>query len=398
MEPTPPAQPTPVPAPIGQPGLAGVSNRQVVLRDLLDDLLWPQLLRAGAMSLRPERVVIAYVTILLISLAMHAARLVPGAAWFQFRAGDIFSTQVERASRSVVHTNIAELAGALYSYAQGLGVAIGESPLAAFACAVPWLLIAPVGAGAICRLTAVETAQRVISPWPVGVGFAVRAAKASILAILGPVILFGVGVLGLAIVGAAVFSVGAVGVVGAVLLFLALAACAGMVLLGLGWLLGLPMFVPSVACEGPDAIDAVQRVLAYLVGRPLRIAAYSLVLLCELVIVVGVVSLVVHATIDLASWSLTLFCGDDARAALSGDGGSLGGPWKTAARIARFWREAFLGLVPAVVFSFICSGWTIVYLLIRQLHDGQDRSEIWMPGMIPGTLAHAAAADDDDDE
>lgn len=385
-----PSSPNPQPAP--------VSRRQVVLRDLLDDLLWPKLLRAGAMSLRPERVVIAYATLLFITLAMHAARFIPGADDFLTKAGVLFSAQSERAANSVIYTNLPQLGGALYTYAHGLADLIAESPWVALACAAPWLLIAPFGASAICRLTAVETAHRVISPWPVGVGFALRAAKASILAVMGPVILLGLGVLGLAIIGAALFSVGGLGVVGALFFFLALAACAGMVLLGLGWVLGLPMFVPSVACEGPDPIDAVQRVLAYLVGRPLRIAAYSLVLIAELVIVASVVGIVVHATLDLATWGLTLFCGPDARAALSGQGDTLTGAWKSAARVAQFWREAFLGLVPAVVFSFVCSGWTIAYLLIRQLHDGQDRSEIWMPGMIPGTLAQDAALDDDDDE
>lgn len=385
-----PSSPNPQPAP--------VSRRQVVLRDLLDDLLWPKLLRAGAMSLRPERVVIAYATLLFITLAMHAARYIPGADDFLTKAGVLFSAQSERAANSVIYTNLPQLGGALYTYAHGLADLIAESPWVALACAAPWLLIAPFGASAICRLTAVETAHRVISSWPVGVGFALRAAKASILAVMGPVILLGLGVLGLAIIGAALFSVGGLGVVGALFFFLALAACAGMVLLGLGWVLGLPMFVPSVACEGPDPIDAVQRVLAYLVGRPLRIAAYSLVLIGELVIVASVVGIVVHATLDLATWGLTLFCGPDARAALSGQGDTLTGAWKSAARVAQFWREAFLGLVPAVVFSFVCSGWTIAYLLIRQLHDGQDRSEIWMPGMIPGTLAQDAASDDDDDE
>ncbi|MCC6969945.1 MAG: hypothetical protein IT434_06950 [Phycisphaerales bacterium] len=385
-----PSSPNPQPAP--------VSRRQVVLRDLLDDLLWPKLLRAGAMSLRPERVAIAYLTILLVSLVMHAAALVPGAEAFLTKSGELFSAQADRATSAVMAIDLQQLGTAFVVYFKGLHELVGASPWVALACAAPWLLIAPLGASAICRLTAVETAHRVITSWPVGVGFALRAAKASILAVLGPVILLGLGVLGLAIVGAALFSVGGLGVVGALFFFIALAACAGMVLLGLGWVLGLPMFVPSVACEGPDPIDAVQRVLAYLVGRPLRIAAYSLVLIAELVIVASVVGIVVHATLDLASWGLTLFCGPDARAALSGHGDGLTGAWKSAARVAQFWREAFLGLVPAVVFSFVCSGWTIAYLLIRQLHDGQDRSEIWMPGMIPGTLAQDAASDDDDDE
>lgn len=404
MDPTPSTPPPPIERPStgrsnGGKSPAGQSLApQLVLRDLLDDLLWPGLLRAGAMSLRPERIAIAYVTLLLITLAMHAARLVPGGEEFLAGAGTLFSTQSERATNSIMYFNMPQLGGSFYSFFEGLANLTHERPWAALACAVPWLLVAPIGASAIARLTAIETAHRVMSPWPVGVGFAARAAKASVLAVIGPAFVLLLGMLGLAVAGAALFSIGEVGVAGSVFLFVALAVCAGMVLLAAGWILGLPLFVPAVACEGPDPIDAVQRVLAYLVGRPLRLAAYSLLLLAEMTIVVGVVSVVIHATLDVTAWGLTLFCGPEARAALGGNADTLSGAWKTVAGIAHFWREAFLGIVSAVIFSFVCCGWTIAYLLIRQLHDGQDRSEIWMPGMIPGTLASETTPDGDDDE
>ncbi|MBL8761848.1 MAG: hypothetical protein JNL50_11165 [Phycisphaerae bacterium] len=397
MAPSPTDLPPPSITP-SPPGVAVGSPRQATLRDFLDELLWPTLLRAGAMSLRPERIAIAYVTLLLISLAMHLARLAPGAPELLAGAGSLLADHTQRAKDAVLHLAPAELASAFTSYAAALASLIRQSPWAALACALPWLLIAPVGAAAICRLTAIETAHRVMAAWPVGVGFSLRAAKAAILAVLAPLILVALGVLALAVAGAAIFSVGPVGVVGAIFYVLALAAAAGLVLLAAGWLLGLPLLVPSVACEGPDPIDAVQRVLAYLVGRPLRLAAYSLVLIAELVILAAVVNAIVHATLDLAAWSLSRFAGPEAAAALAGGQDDLAGAWKSAARIIRFWREAFLGLVPAVVFSFVCAGWTIAYLLVRQLHDGQDRAEIWMPGMIPGTLARTSAADDDDDE
>jgi hypothetical protein len=34
----------------------------------------------------------------------------------------------------------------------------------------------------------------------------------------------------------------------------------------------------------------------------------------------------------------------------------------------------------------------IIYLLMRQLCDGQDQHELWVPGMVEGTMAPGAAA------
>ena len=56
-------------------------------------------------------------------------------------------------------------------------------------------------------------------------------------------------------------------------------------------------------------------------------------------------------------------------------------------------------LVASFVVSYWFSGGTTLYLLMRQVCDGQDVGELWTPGMVAGT--HAApeveGADGDDE-
>jgi hypothetical protein len=50
--------------------------------------------------------------------------------------------------------------------------------------------------------------------------------------------------------------------------------------------------------------------------------------------------------------------------------------------------------------SFWFSSGTVLYLLMRQVCDGQDTGELWTPGLIAGThvTPEADAATDVDDE
>jgi hypothetical protein len=44
-------------------------------------------------------------------------------------------------------------------------------------------------------------------------------------------------------------------------------------------------------------------------------------------------------------------------------------------------------LATAYAMSVVFTGLTIVYLLLRRVVDGQHISDIWMPGLLPGTVA-----------
>jgi len=41
------------------------------------------------------------------------------------------------------------------------------------------------------------------------------------------------------------------------------------------------------------------------------------------------------------------------------------------------------------VLSYIYTASTLLYLMMRQINDGQDHAELWVPGMIAGTMAES---------
>jgi hypothetical protein len=61
------------------------------------------------------------------------------------------------------------------------------------------------------------------------------------------------------------------------------------------------------------------------------------------------------------------------------------------------WVMNMLGALIALVaggfgVSVYFAAGVIIYLLMRQLCDGQDQNELWVPGMVEGTMAPGAAA------
>jgi hypothetical protein len=46
-----------------------------------------------------------------------------------------------------------------------------------------------------------------------------------------------------------------------------------------------------------------------------------------------------------------------------------------------------VSLVAGYVFANYFGASTIIYMLMRQACDGQDMTEIWQPGVVPGTTA-----------
>jgi hypothetical protein len=63
------------------------------------------------------------------------------------------------------------------------------------------------------------------------------------------------------------------------------------------------------------------------------------------------------------------------------------GTYGVAAGIIGFWTLIPVGLVYAAAFSCGVALHTVLYLALRRLCDGQDFAELWVPGMIAGTMA-----------
>jgi hypothetical protein len=167
-----------------------------------------------------------------------------------------------------------------------------------------------------------------------------------------------------------------------------------MIMLGLlaafllvGYSLGFPLIVPSVACENSDAADAVQRSYSYVVGKPLHLIGYWIVAK-----IAGLLGYLLVAL--LAAWTLNLtaaafgawthnpalsIAGDYDMFHLSHQPFAAIPSWHSswAATFISFWQVLVVLLVAAYLFSFHFSASTIVYLLMRQQCDGQTTDDIW---------------------
>jgi hypothetical protein len=74
--------------------------------------------------------------------------------------------------------------------------------------------------------------------------------------------------------------------------------------------------------------------------------------------------------------------------AATGDGT---GSWSVGASLNRFWTTIPVLLLLAAFLSCAMSVATAIYMAMRRVCDGQDWSELWMPGMIAGTMAQSLA-------
>lgn len=384
-----------------------VGSRAVRLSDLTSDLLWPRLLRAAPLALRPERLGIALLMLTVTLLIGEIGRLgidESNMAGFVFShligAVNGVATGVLQLDVQMVRTKIESL---LTITAPRLWERYGFRP---FLLGLPVILVWAVGGCAIARMAACDFSAGVLVPFRKGIGFALGRIGSLLVAVLLPLIVAALVTVCMAAAGWLLLGFGGIHVVGAVVYGLLLLAGVFTVALLACYVLGLPMLIPAVACEGADGIDAIQRAFAYVLGRPLRLLIFGLIALLIGWVSVVVLDIVAKAAIGFAGWASTLFAGSTAQeivhraAETPATGGTARitvanrpeGSAGTASQIVRVWILLPRVLVGAFAVSYIFSASTILYLLLRQVHDGQDWSELWMPGMIEGTMAEALRA------
>lgn len=292
------------------------------------------------------------------------------------RAGEIASPVVERFVDSLTRFDFFScLEAAKYCMVEVPTRVVLEQPwstAASLAVAIfAWALLG----GAIVRTAATEFAVRHRLSMRESVWFSLSKIAHTCFSLAAPLMLVALLAIALRVLGALAASsptaAGIVGVLFGVLLLLALVG----VVAGLAFLLGAPLLLASVVCEGTDTIDALQRTFAYVLGRPVRLVAYSIVFYVQL------------GALSLACWFLmsssALFAVRWVFAPDTSDRLSRVTPFARDAHSA--WMLIFAALASAVVLSFFHSGSAVLYLLLRQANDGQDPADLWQPG-------HAEAA------
>jgi hypothetical protein len=263
-----------------------------------------------------------------------------------------------------------------------------------------FLVTFAIGGGAISRVAAMQQAHDQRLSISEATDFAVSRAGGLVWAQVLPLVL-------LAFIALAVMLVGFV--MRAPVLDVILAIFYGLILLlgflmafiVVGYAVGFPLLVPSIACENGDGADAMQRTYAYIVNRPLHALWYWLVGLFGLVIGFAIVVALALLTLNLAGAAFAYLAPHTAAAVaggyeadtlidVNGEIAAIGlDGWHEhwAANIIVAWESLVVCLVVAYILSYQFSASTIAYLLMRKASDGQETDEVWRPGLIPGTLA-----------
>lgn len=357
------------------PRVITVKESRLTLADLLDDLLWPKLLRAPALGLQPARIGVALFTLVLIGLIGSAN------AWFT--ADPPFLTTIRSLTfppAAVADYSESTLAGAL----SRSSAIIAEHPLELILQGIPMLIVLAIGWGTMARMTAAEFSAGVQTTWPEALGFVGSRLASFIGAALGAPALIGLVCLLLALGGLLFLQIPIIDVLGAALFPIALLLALMATLLTLGLILGGHLVIPAMACEGTDAIDALQRTYAYVVARPGRLVAYTFILLAVLALTALVLGSIATGVDFVARNATSAWMGDAAATILEPPGSResaapLTGTRAVASGIANFWIGLVWMIAGAATFSTFTSGSTVLYLLLRQVCDGQDWGELWFP-------------------
>lgn len=354
------------------------------LDDLAASLLWPILLRSGALALRPARLCTAAVLLVLVTLVVRIPDLwldEPGpASVVATRAlvasGDIREGTVELAPAKIMDGVANLLARTPAAVAQ-------RFPWSTAAITLPILLIWGVLGAAISRSAAREVSLRDRGPWTADLAFGLSKWHSAALIKLGPILALGACWGLVACVGWLLsFQVVQIGV--GVLYPLGLMLALACVVLGLCLLGSMHMLIPAIACEGTDAIDALQRCVAYALAKPLRLIAYAAILIAQAVVLTIVLHWIVEGAIAVCADAATAWVAqpgaDVFRSAAAGaDPAPEGWSPRTTAVLVGFWSSLLRLGVGAFLVSFWFCGGTVQFLLMRRVCDGQDVEELWTP-------------------
>lgn len=372
------------------------------LDDLASSLLWPLLLRAGALALRPARLCTAAVLLVLVTLVVRLPDLwldEPGPAGVIATRAVVASGDIREGTMQLSPSKVME--GVVNMLARTPASVAERFPWSTAAITLPALLLWGVLGTAISRSAAREVSLRDRGPWTADLAFGLSKWHSAALIKLGPILAFCLCWALVACVGWLLsFHVAQIGVgvvYPAVLLLSLVCVVVGLCLLG-----SMHMLIPAVAVEGTDAIDAMQRCIAYALARPLRLIAYGAILIAQAVVLTLVIHWIIEGAISVCANAATAWVaepgGEAFRRAAAGEGPPPEA-WspKAAAALIAFWSSLLRLGIGAFLVSFWFCGGTVQFLLMRRVCDGQDVEELWIPGAAMASPAEVPESNDADD-
>lgn len=362
----------------------------ITFAELSAGLVWPRLLRALPMSLRPARLGLGMLGVIgligaakIVTMLTESARDGGGGAAVARPRGvgeRVLADLGDGAGGAAAALTTLDFGGAIDAMNLAMtalsvhGERWGALALSLALMLPVWLFVG----GAVARSSALEFASRGDAPLRRVLVFALLRMGVLMRAVLLPLFIAAVVSLMLKAGGWALFSVPGVSVVGALLYPLAYIGGLVLVLLWIGFMIGHWLLAPAVAVENTDATDAVQRAYSYVLGRPMRTLVYFALAAALGAVGFVVVSWLTGRADDMARAGLSSWLSDErsdvlAASVATADRGAT--PWIVGA-----WRW-LIGLLPAAWgLSYVFTSSTVLYLLLRRVHDEQDTSEVWGAG------------------
>lgn len=358
----------------------------LTLGDLLSELVWPRLLQAGGLAFSPQRLFLAACTLVGVGLIGSLSRLWSDRS-FGSRAGEVFGGAFRRLGDTIGAIDLMRIwelpVKKLWIAAQAVFLdapaqLLREFPVSAVVLGVPIVMLFLVGWFAIARSAAWEFGVHAPEAWTVSVARGVQRLGSMMLGLFGVPAVCGALLAVIAGMGWLLMSFPILDMLAAILWGLGLILCVVMAFVAALWAAGLLLVPPALACEGPDAFDAIQRSMAYVLGRPLRYVIYVAILVIVGVLLTAVTELVLHAGHELATRSMCLLLSvDEARLVTLGEEDpSLEGTQAAFVLMLAFWRSLLSLAVASFVVSYVGSASSVLYLSMRKLNDGQDVGDL----------------------
>lgn len=366
-----PQQGSPQPAQTQPPRLAG----------LTDQLLFPKLLRAGSVAARPERLVAAFLGLIVILGA---------AAYFNGDPENLGPLGLTIRSAELATTGLwGDIAGLdMPRLADRARQLLIETPKTAFTEAPVSSLLFIVNAACawgifglfISRGAAMELGRHIhLRPGQCFRFLRVKgfAAIASLLftPVIAALLLLVPALLGL------LLTVPGLDIVGGLLYGIGVAASALSALFLIVWLAAVWLAIPAVACDGADVFDATQRAIGMLISKPLSILFHAAIVVFQGLILVGLIWIVADLAVGFSTFAAGAIS-ERAKAIVI----DAPGEGSAAAGLVRVWRVVPWFVAASYAISYAHTASVAVYLNARKMVDGQEPSELWMPGDAAGVV------------
>ena len=350
-----------------------------MLSDLIDELIWPRILRAPALAISPNRLISGCAGVFLIALILNiynTLRESPDPS----ETNTFTPSITERFAGildAIISLDFAAFANQIILAIYALRDNVMHNPLLALLLGIPMVFVLALVGGTISRSAAFEFAQGRFASREETVQFTLTRARQFLGATIGP-ILFATALLFIIAIGGNLLSFPVVDLFGALLypVALVLGAIASIVLIL--HLIALPMIVPALSIEGTDAFDAIQRCYAYVIGRPIRYFLYAILLTLVGSIAATVFAMLIGLSQEMTDWSLNYFFSLATESALTGQG-ELGATKSLSFDIIQAFRGVLKILIAGYFVSLFFTSGTLLYLATRRICDGQGITEIWEP-------------------